>query len=169
VNDQRLDLGLPVSLDVESFGEPGSRTFRLLAAMAEGSVSLWLEKQQIVMLGSALESLLERVPEGSGNDPESDVIGSFVGELDVRVGSLSVSYEVERSGFTFEASELTSDIPLTAIVLISDRKQIAAMAEQIQKIVSAGRPRCPLCGRPITEGRHFCPESNGHAAVTVSD
>jgi len=169
VDDQRLDLGLPERLEVESFGKPGSRTFRILASTAEGSVSLWLEKEQIAMLGSAIESILERVPEDAGTSPEPDVLGSFIGELEVRVGSLALTYDAGRSAFTLEASDLATDIPLETITMTSARGQLASMASQISAIVAAGRPRCLLCGRPIEGGRHFCPESNGHAEVTLPD
>jgi uncharacterized repeat protein (TIGR03847 family) len=168
VENQRLEIGLPRDLDVESFGEPGSRTFRLLAATGEGRVSLWLEKEQIVMLGSAIESLLERVPEAEGNSPESPAPGALVGDLEVRVGSLSIGYDASLSGFTLEATDFTSEVAVSSISLTSSRRQLVGMAEQIRDIVAAGRPRCPLCGRAITDGRHFCPESNGHARVASS-
>ena len=38
------------------------------------------------------------------------------------------------------------------------------LVEQIADVVSAGRPRCPLCGQPLEgDGEHFCPSSNGHS------
>jgi hypothetical protein len=40
-----------------------------------------------------------------------------------------------------------------------------ALVAQITEVVSAGRPRCPLCGQPLEgDGEHFCPGSNGHSA-----
>ena len=52
--DCRPILGPVDGVTAESFGEPGRRTFRLFAQTGPGRVSLWLEKEQVVMLGSAL-------------------------------------------------------------------------------------------------------------------
>jgi uncharacterized repeat protein (TIGR03847 family) len=164
-----LDLGLVATLRAEAFGEPGGRTFRIYAETPEGQVSLWLEKEQVVMLSSALEDLLQRVPTSRGGEPESDVIRSFVGELEVKVGSLAVGYDVDHSGFTLEATDFASDFDLSAIGLLASRSQFETLEGQIDEIVAAGRPRCPLCGRPITGDAHFCPESNGHAEVARAE
>jgi uncharacterized repeat protein (TIGR03847 family) len=165
VENRRLDLGLVESLQAQAFGEPGQRTFRLLAKTADGEVSLWLEKEQVVMLGSAVAELLQRVSADLGDAPESDVLRSFVGELELRVGALAIGYDVDHSGFSLEASELTTDFDLSSVTLLATRGQLSDLQEQIHDIVAAGRPRCPLCGRPLAEEGHFCPESNGHARI----
>jgi uncharacterized repeat protein (TIGR03847 family) len=164
-----LDLGLVSGLRAESFGEPGQRTFRLMAETAHGSVSLWLEKEQIVMLGSALAELLARVPSGEGLDPASDALESFRGELDVKVGSLTVGYDAAHRGFTVEAGDFDSPLHVGSISLLARRDQFVEMRKQIEGIVAAGRPRCVLCGTPLGGGPHFCPESNGHAHLTSAD
>jgi uncharacterized repeat protein (TIGR03847 family) len=165
VDNRRLDLGVVESLQAEAFGEPGQRTFRVYAKTAEGAVSLWLEKEQVVMLGSAVEELMQRVPSDLGGSPDSDILKSFVGELEVKVGSLAIGYDADHSGFSLEATDFTSDFDLNNISLLATREQFTGLREQIDEIVSAGRPRCPLCGRPLSADGHFCPESNGHAAI----
>jgi uncharacterized repeat protein (TIGR03847 family) len=165
VNDRRLDLGPVESVRAESFGEPGQRTFRLLAHAGEGTVSLWLEKQQLAMLGAALEDLLERTPR-QHEVPMSDTDSSgFVGDLEVRVGSLAVGFDPEGAGFSLEAAEFTSALGLSSIVLNARRDQFASLEQEISEIVSKIRPRCALCGQPLSIDPHFCPESNGHARV----
>ena len=43
----------------EAIGQPGQRRFRLLVMTMEGdSASLWLEKEQLVALGEAIENVL---------------------------------------------------------------------------------------------------------------
>jgi uncharacterized repeat protein (TIGR03847 family) len=148
---------------VESFGEPGRRTFRIRAETQEGLVSLWLEKEQVVMLGSAVQELLDRVGPPRAAEPRVDEDSTFVGELEVRVGSLSLGYDSGRDGFTLEASEFVSPLPVQSIVLTADRRQLEAVREQVDAIVAASRPRCVLCGAPLTSEPHFCPPSNGHA------
>jgi uncharacterized repeat protein (TIGR03847 family) len=160
-----LDLGLVEALQAETFGEPGQRTFRLLAKTAEGEISLWLEKEQVVMLGSAVEELMQRVPSELGGSPDSDVLKSFVGELEVKVGSLAIGYDADHSGFSLEAGDFASAFDLNSISLLATRDQFSALQQQIHEIVAAGRPRCSLCGRPLSPSGHFCPESNGHARI----
>lgn len=160
-----MDLGVVRDLRAESFGEPGSRTFRLLIPQENGSVSLWLEKEQIVMLGSALRELLSRVPGNQGHEPSTGDAASFLGEIEARVGSLAVGYDPERMGFSLEASDFVTAFDLESIRFITPRAVFETLADQLQAIVSAGRPRCPLCGRPLTGEPHFCPPSNGHARL----
>jgi uncharacterized repeat protein (TIGR03847 family) len=172
VDNQRLDLGLVRSIQAESFGEPGQRTFRVLVETPDGQVSLWLEKEQVVMLGSAIAELLERVPASRGSEPESDTLKSFAGELEARVGSLTIGYDATLRGFTLEAADLTSAFDLSnisSIGCLATREQFSEMGKQIENIVAAGRPRCPLCSTPLSGGPHFCPESNGHAQVTRAE
>lgn len=154
-------------LMAESFGEPGQRTFRLLAETGEGSVSLWLEKEQVVMLGSAIDELLERVP--SGDDPAAPVAPTLIGEFEVRVGALSLGYNGEYNGFVLEATEFVAPFDFESIRLIASRRQLEHVSDQIDRIVAASRPRCPLCGTPLTGQPHFCPQSNGHARVTEEE
>lgn len=165
MNDRRLDLGPVDRVRAESFGEPGQRTFRLLAQAGEGTVSLWLEKQQLAMLGAALEDLLERTPHQIETTASQVDTSGFVGELEVRVGSLAVGYDPDGAGFSLEAADFTSALGLSSIVLNARRDQFASLEQEISEIVSQSRPRCPLCGQPLTADPHFCPESNGHARI----
>lgn len=166
---QRLDLGLPESVRVETFGEPGNRTFRILIDTGEGSVSLWLEKEQVGMLGTAVSEILERLPSSAGVSPRSAGSGRFLGELEVKVGELAVGYDREIDGFTLEASEFLTQFDITSIAVTVGRADFERIAADSVRIVTQGRPRCPMCGRPITDGHHFCPESNGHAQIVAPE
>ena len=154
---------------MQAFGEPGQRTFRVLAETAEGTISLWLEKEQVVRLGYYINELLERVPVGQGDAPESDARRGFAGELEVRVGSLTIGFDADHGGFALEATDFTSAFDLTAISLLASRNQLKEMADHIEEIVAASRPRCVLCGTPLSGDSHFCPESNGHARPAMAD
>jgi uncharacterized repeat protein (TIGR03847 family) len=37
-----------------------------------------------------------------------------------------------------------------------------AVVERALRVVSAGRPPCPLCGAPLDPRGHICPRRNGH-------
>jgi uncharacterized repeat protein (TIGR03847 family) len=169
VDEHNLDLGLVDSFSAEAFGEPGQRTFRLKAMAAQGTVSLWLEKEQIVMLASAMGELLERLPEELGIAPMAQGPNNFAGELEVRVGSLGIGFDQDVSGFTLLAGELRAPFDLSSIRLVVSRRQFVETKSQLDEIVSGGRPRCVLCGTPLTSDSHFCPQSNGHARVAAPD
>jgi uncharacterized repeat protein (TIGR03847 family) len=170
VNDRQLDLGVVTSVHVESFGEPGQRTFRVLADTAGGQISIWLEKEQVVMLGTAIEELLDRVPDHAGEEPAAASSESFRGELEVKAGSLSIGYDAQRVGFTLQAADFyETPFELSAISLLTDRSDFKRMAGEISEILAASRPRCLLCGAALTGEPHFCPESNGHSETHMPD
>lgn len=164
-----LDLGLVARLTVESFGEPGRRTFRIFAETPEGSVSLWLEKEQVVGLSNALDELLRRVTPPRGSQPATPARATFMGDLEVKVATLAVGYDPDADGFTITGSEFLTDVPLERISLLADRSQLEEARDQAVEIAAAGRPRCVLCGAPLTGDPHFCPESNGHTPVDLRD
>lgn len=164
-----MDLGLVARMAVESFGEPGSRTFRIRAETAEGTVSLWLEKEQVVGLANALEELLERVSPPRGSRPRDSNRSAFLGDLEVKVATLAVGYDPEADAFTLTGSEFMSDLPVDRVSLLANRSQFEEARDQSEEIVAAGRPRCVLCGTPLSGEPHFCPESNGHTPVDPGD
>jgi uncharacterized repeat protein (TIGR03847 family) len=138
-----------------------------LLSVADGSVALWLEKQQVVMLGEAIEELLDTIPAPRGADPAREET-TFAGELEVRVGTLGLGYDPQAQGFHFEASDFLTSLPIDAIGFLLDRQRLEGLAREIDEIVAASRPRCVLCGTPLTGEPHFCPESNGHARHDVA-
>jgi uncharacterized repeat protein (TIGR03847 family) len=165
VETHRLDLGLVADLEVESFGEPGRRTFRILANTGQGTVSLWIEKEQVVLLGAAIEELLQRIRPPSGISPQTGQSGTFIGDLEVRTASLTLAYDGGVDGFALAATDFLSQLPIESIELVASREQLTRLEAQVEDIVSASRPRCVLCGTPLTGEAHFCAESNGHASV----
>ena len=48
----------------------------------------------------------------------------------------------------------------------SDLAGALGLVRSIVDVVAAGRPRCPLCSRPMeADGQHFCPGSDGHSQL----
>lgn len=163
MNERRLELGLVEELDAESFGEPGNRTFRLLLTLPGAEVSVWLEKEQLVMLGAAIEELLLRVPPAAVS-PEARGLGQeMTGDLELKPGSLAIGYLSDLQVYMLEATDFVSALAIDTLRFFTSRRQLENVRKQIEDINRGGRPRCPLCGRPITGEPHFCPESNGHS------
>ena len=58
-----IDFGLVDVVDAEAIGEPGQRTFRLRARSGAMRAALWMEKEQLTVLGRAISRLLaDRAP-----------------------------------------------------------------------------------------------------------
>lgn len=168
MNSQRLELGRVDDVHVESFGEPGQRTFRIRVEKLGGTLSLWLEKFQVEMLGVAVDELLARTASGEPTG-EADPGITFLGDLEVRVGSLAIGYDADQKVFQIETSEFESAFDLESIVFQTSREQISVVRSEIENIVAASRPRCVLCGTPLTGEPHFCPEQNGHARLKAEE
>jgi uncharacterized repeat protein (TIGR03847 family) len=151
--------------NVEAIGEPGQRRFRLLVSSGEETTVLWMEKIQVDALGRALEQLLDQLPnagipdELSETEPEFD-LGS---DRQFRVGKLEIGYDEERDRVVVIAYDLEE--PETfgpAAVCRLNRTQAAEISEEAERVVSAGRPRCVMCGMPMGPGPHACANQNGH-------
>jgi uncharacterized repeat protein (TIGR03847 family) len=163
----RNDFGDLDEIDVEAIGEPGHRTFRILAEQRGQTASLWVEKEQLQALALLLEQQIVRSQRGraSGERALLTLAARFPPQasVDFKVGRLAVGYDETARRFVFTAHAIEdpeSQIPqFTGAAAPS---QVRALTAKIAEVVAAGRPRCPLCGAPI-EGKHVCPASNGHA------
>lgn len=170
------DFGSVDRLEADSVGQPGNRTFRLLAWSESRTASLWLEKEELMALGEAIEQLLvqlgfqpderkfpieleEEVPSGSVRDAPLRPAVEF------KVGRLGIGYDESAERFLLVAHDPESDLegPPT-FACRATQQQVKYLARRIAAVAAAGRPRCPLCGAPL--GRpgepHACPLSNGH-------
>jgi uncharacterized repeat protein (TIGR03847 family) len=43
-----------------------------------------------------------------------------------------------------------------------------AFVDRARRVVSAGRPPCPLCGLPLDAEGHVCPRLNGYRRGTAA-
>ncbi len=170
-----LDSFIPAAV-----GEPGQRVFYLQARRGEQVVALRCEKEQVGMLGRYLGQLAGAM---GAPDPERDVAGLIepvepvwaVGTISVGVdedsGVIQVTTEelvpeeievVIDDDFTEDDIEaLLDEVPPGAQARFTLRiGQAAAFAEAAEELVTAGRPPCRLCGRPIGADGHACPRWN---------
>ena len=94
-----------------------------------------------------------------------------------RVSQLSVGYDEDEDMVWVIAKAMVLDdkgqvvdpdsgnVPSARFV--ATRSQVRELCEHALQVVSAGRPNCPLCGRPIDRNGHFCPRSDGHAVPII--
>ena len=171
-------------------GQPGDRTF-FLQAVGEGRItSVVLEKAQVEALASRVEELLEEVHRRFGTPPDDDAPPEDDGPLeqpieqDFRVGTLALAWDAEAARVIIEAQEV--DESATEDMVEDDEEEelevfaeetpahrdvlrvyltpgeARAFAGRALKVVSAGRPDCPLCGRPLDPNGHICARQNGY-------
>jgi uncharacterized repeat protein (TIGR03847 family) len=83
------------------------------------------------------------------------------------VRSLGVGYDKEDDRIVVVAEELVDEEEEGAAEGASGRfhvspGQASAFVQRARSLVKAGRPPCVICGRPLNQGGHVCPRSNGH-------
>ncbi len=170
-------------------GEPGDRTFYLQVSQDSRLVSVLLEKQQVQILAERIGALLGEVHRRFGADlPPEDVAVEDLDPLQMpvdvefRVGTMGLGWEADAGAVVVELLAVT-ETPLDESVVLDDTdegpdtvrvflapedaRQFSARTEMI---VEAGRPPCPLCGRPLDPEGHICARTNGyHRGIDFSD
>ncbi|MEZ4554226.1 MAG: DUF3090 family protein [Dehalococcoidia bacterium] len=165
-----IDFGLVDAVDAEAIGEPGQRTFRVRARSGSNYAALWLEKEQLATLGRAISQVLAERSQHRG-DPagQAPSLGSFVNdpEVDMQVVRLGLDFDPETERLALLADDQSGlergDTPTFRMEI--GRTDALNLVRVIASVVAAGRPLCPLCGRPLPDAGqpHFCPGSNGHS------
>ena len=142
-------------------GPKGQRTFFLQATSGGTTVTLKLEKQQVLAMADHLANLLEDLPEIDANEWTSapDLIAPV--EPMWVIGAMGAMYDATTDNVVVMAEEVVEDPDLddaaTATFRIG-RGQTLAFIERAHQIVDAGRPPCPWCSRPLNHGEDgFCP------------
>jgi uncharacterized repeat protein (TIGR03847 family) len=164
-------------------GQPGERSFYLQASGAGRVTSVLLEKAQVSQLAERLDELLDEVLRRTGGSvavpaaAPSGLADDGPLELplteDFRVGAIALAWDHDDERVIIEAQEetdapvepLSEDIPEDGPGVLRVRISAAAaraFSQRALKVVSQGRPPCPLCGLPLDADGHVCPRQNGH-------
>jgi uncharacterized repeat protein (TIGR03847 family) len=160
-------------------GEPGDRAFYLQAVDGARVVSVALEKQQVELLADRIEQLLDQVVARTGTalpaaDADNDALEQPIDE-EFRVAAMGLRWDGDIGLIVIEAQapvesedeaeqtllEDVEDGPDALRVLI-EPPAARAFVVRARKIVSAGRPPCPLCGQPLDPAGHICARLNGY-------
>jgi uncharacterized repeat protein (TIGR03847 family) len=162
-------------------GQPGQRTFFLQATDGERVTSVALEKTQVQVLAERLDDLLDEVRRRGGDAPaEAPPELEDVAPLDqpileeFRAGTLAIAWDGDDGLVVVEAHQLTEGDDESEVVdddeegeggVLRVRFSAAAaraFVKRALRVVAAGRPPCPLCGRPLDPEGHICARLNGH-------
>jgi len=168
--DETFDLGRATGILADAVGEPGNRRFRILARNEYELANLWVERQQLEAMAAAVEKLLTETPQAVGaDDPdrpprEGPLSFDLRPNIEFRVGQLALGYQEQRQLFVLLAHDIEAGqgAAPTFSCLVS-REQLQAFGFGVHALIAAGRPRCPICGLPSSEGSHDHARSNGHS------
>ncbi|MGC4806369.1 DUF3090 domain-containing protein [Micromonospora sp. DT233] len=169
-------------------GPPGERTFFLQARGGGRLVSVALEKVQVSLLAEKLDELLTeaqrrfgvQLPEAQVSVGDNEPLDTPVDE-EFRVGTLGLAFDVDTATVVIEAiatgeadaetdlddedddgddEEPDEDLDRLRVRLTPEATR--EFIERARRVVSAGRPPCPLCGQPLDPAGHLCPRLNGY-------
>lgn len=167
-------------------GQPGDRTFFLQATGDGRTVSVALEKVQVTLLADRLEELLGEVqrrlgvaagdqPEGGDNEPLDTPV-----DEEFRVGAMGLAWDGDAELVVVEA-QAAGEEPADESTILEDVEEgpdvlrvritsaeARAFIDRARRVVSAGRPPCPLCGLPLDPAGHICPRQNGYRRSTAA-
>ena len=174
--EAQRDLGPLNSFETEAIGQPGQRRFRLrLIASDHTAASLWIEKEQVDALATAVRRVLaqnRRVNETAQPTPRPLAVFPLNPEVDFQVARLALGYDDNNGAFAIYAVDVAdaeADNPTLRAAF--SREQARLFAVQAEHTVASGRPLCPLCDTPLEDGEytpHLCPPSNGHSEDALS-
>jgi uncharacterized repeat protein (TIGR03847 family) len=165
-------------IGAESVGVPGQRTFRLAVYNRTKSAYLWLEKEELQALTQAVAQLIAEINTERGLQlpmrdptPENPRPHGFpdTPEFDLKIGGLGLKYDSSRELIVIEANARGDAEEAPArFRCMTTREQLEKLQVNTLDVLSAGRPRCPLCGTPLPNPGvpHFCPPTNGHQKMT---
>ena len=178
----------PARFVAGTVGQPGDRTFFLQATGAGRTVSVSLEKVQVALLADRLEELLGEVQRRLGTPAEAgpaadaednEPLDTPVDE-EFRVGAMGLAWDGDAELVVVEA-QAAGEEPTDESTILEDVEdgpdvlrvritsaEARAFIERARRVVSAGRPPCPLCGLPLDPAGHVCPRQNGYRRASAA-
>jgi uncharacterized repeat protein (TIGR03847 family) len=161
-------------------GQPGNRTFYIQAVHDTRVVSVSLEKQQVAMLAERIGALLVEINRRFGTplptETEVEDLDPLITPVDAefRVGTMGLGWDAEAQSVVVELLAV-SDTEYDASVILDDSDDgpdavrvflspdsARQFATRSDRVISAGRPPCPLCDEPLDPEGHFCIRTNGY-------
>jgi uncharacterized repeat protein (TIGR03847 family) len=162
-------------------GQPGNRTFYLQAVHDKRVISVILEKAQVAVLAERIAALLLEINRRFGTPipPETgdiEDLSPLVMPVDAefRVGTMGLGWDSEAQTVVVELLAV-SETEFDASVVLDDAEEgpdavrvfltpesAREFATRSNRVISAGRPPCPLCDEPLDPEGHICVRTNGY-------
>ena len=98
-NKVKYPLGSAASIEAVTFGEPGNRTFKLVANSGTASCSIWMEKEQLFNMAVALKRTVSTIEVESPSNsikhfedqPPSNIVPNI--QVEFKASELEVGYD----------------------------------------------------------------------------
>jgi uncharacterized repeat protein (TIGR03847 family) len=155
-------------ITADAIGKPGQRVFYLQAYQDARTITIIIEKAQLLSLAIGIEQFLAQV---SQQNPELEEASGDYMEDAMRIhppvdplfrsGEIGLGYDKDRDRVVIFTEEADPD-SAAQVRFWATRTQMRRLARWGQEVSSRGRPMCPQCGQPMESEGHFCPKKNGH-------
>ena len=133
-------------LNADSVGEPGQRTFRILADSESSSAVLWLEKEHLYELAMGIQQLLANLPENTGADGyiPHDREAPGLTRLEFKIGKLALGHDGNNGMFLIDAYDFQDANEDAATIRIwMDREQILSFSEEALQVCASRQAYMP--------------------------
>ena len=171
----------PTRFVVGTVGSPGERVFFVQATGGGRTVSVRCEKQQAQILSERMGDLLDEIAAKSDVPvpPAADVVDDLAPlempvDAEFQAGTVGLGWNGEKNQIVVELLAVdpaatdesvvlsdSDDAPDALRVFLSPSRARQFVLRS-EKVVSAGRAPCPLCGEPIDTTGHLCVRLNGY-------
>jgi uncharacterized repeat protein (TIGR03847 family) len=172
----------PDRVVVGTVGRPGARTFYLQARTGARTASVALEKEQSALLAEKIDELLDELSRDEGTrltipaDTPAELVDD--GPLDqpveeqFRTGLMRLRWDPSTAQVVIEAfayvdpaddddADPDAAEPTEVLLVRIPVGTARAFAQRTRRVILAGRPTCPICGRPRDEDGHVCEPPDG--------
>lgn len=163
-------------------GQPGERSFYLQARGGNRTVSVLVEKDQVLAIATRLAQMLRELKRNDQTFtyttvPRDDLPLENPIDEEFRVGAISLAWLSDRNLILLElqavenADESVFEIELEEggaagssdlMRVFLSPGQTEVFVDRALAVVNAGRPPCPFCGLALDPRGHLCPRANGY-------
>ena len=173
----------PDRVVVGTVGQPGSRTFYLQVRDGARISSVRMEKEQSAVLAERMDELLAEVgrdastavtvPTETPVELLDDAPLDQPVEEDFRTGVMRLAWDARTAQVVIEAfpyveaeegedeADALAAEPREVLLVRVPVGTARAFIERTRRVVRAGRPPCPRCGRPVDPDGHECAPPEG--------
>ena len=130
----------------------GTLDIRIVVVINGRTIVSWMEKEQVRRLGELLLEVLQRLPASAPGVPDvpETVIPDEGTPDQFRAGRMELSYDNEDDRLIIIIHHLEADEDAApALSFRLNRQQAVQFSQQADELMNAGRPACPMCGRPM--------------------
>jgi uncharacterized repeat protein (TIGR03847 family) len=136
----------------------------LLPEWRAGRLSIGYQEERDLLMLEAEELLPEEAEEeqAQGEEAPPEGLDVFGPELTLAETEEEAFGAVEEEAEEGEIADFEPRPEASRARFWATREQMLSLARHGALVCAAGRPQCPLCGRPMDPEGHRCPALNGH-------